>query len=636
MHYCFFVFFSTNIYAQDGERTTKVLAATDVAQLLELAQQHDQAYHTQYAEAFEKALEKNWTIEHESKEGTMMVLDKLDDKGKPIYLTTDNSTAAALTRTDFMWPSSGAGINVTGLGMVIGVWESGSVRTTHQEFSTSILIGSRVVQIDFGSTSDHATHVAGTIAAGGLIPSVKGMAYEAFVHAYRINNDESEMATFAADGRLLSNHSYSDQRGWHWSDIDNDDSNELTWQGDTEISDTEDYVFGFYSEETREWDEIAYLAPYYLIVTSAGNERDDGEAPGTSHYVWDAAADDWVESTDTREDDGGEDGFDSCRQHGVCKNVLTVGAIDSDKQSAYFSSWGPTDDGRIKPDLVGLGVDVFSTGDENNMDYSTKSGTSMSTPNVSGSLLLLQQYYESLNGDGNFMKAATLKGLAIHTAEDIGRPGPDYEFGWGLLNTFDAALFVLLHESSGELQEEEFSTNENYVFETIVANSNTIKATLSWTDVPATPPAAALNPPDLMLVNDLDMSITTLDGSTMYLPYILDPADPTADATTGDNIRDNIEHILITDVTPGDTLSLIITHKNTLATGSQPYSFLLSGASIVEDVVGIDDNLPTINTLTLSPNPTKHLSTIRFQLSQAQNVSPRFIQCTRQRNGLAF
>jgi len=88
-------------------------------------------------------------------------------------------------------------------------------------------------------------------------------------------------------------------------------------------------------------------------------------------------------------------------------------------------------------------VGLYSTNSSSDDAYRNASGTSMSTLSVAGSVALLQQHYKALNGEGNFMKAATVKVLIIHTADEAGTsPGPDYEFGWGLMNTKKAALKI--------------------------------------------------------------------------------------------------------------------------------------------------------------------------------------------------
>ena len=118
-----------------------------------------------------------------------------------------------------------------------------------------------------------------------------------------------------------------------------------------------------------------------------------------------------------------------------------------------FSSWGPTDDGRIKPDLVANGWLLVSTYGQDPY-YAPALGTSMATANVTGSLLLLQEYYQDIYGTGNFMRAATLKALAIHTADEAGTAdGPDYRHGWGLLNTRSAAQLITAHSIGAPQQQ---------------------------------------------------------------------------------------------------------------------------------------------------------------------------------------
>ena len=187
-------------------------------------------------------------------------------------------------------------------------------------------------------------------------------------------------------------------------------------------------MFGFYDTQARDWDQIASDAPGYLICKSAGNDRGDGPTGG--EYPQDGP-------------------YDCIGNAGTAKNVFTVAAVEdipggytqpSDVVMSSFSSWGPCDDGRIKPDISANGVALYSTDDDNNTDYQSLSGTSMSAPSATGSLILLQQHFQNLNGSGNLMSAATLKNLVIHTADEAGPdPGPDYMFGWGLMNTYTAA-----------------------------------------------------------------------------------------------------------------------------------------------------------------------------------------------------
>ncbi|GAB4371554.1 MAG: hypothetical protein Kow0042_14360 [Calditrichia bacterium] len=549
--------------------------STNTDRLLQMARQFERNFQIRQQQAIEVALEKGWPVREEYPDGSIIEIQGLAPDGKPIYYVTQNLNAAKTISTDKVWPGGSAGLNLNGSGMIVGEWDGGAVRGTHQELT------GRVTQVDGASSlSDHSTHVAGTMIASGVVAQAKGMAHAAQLHAWDWNNDNSEMATAAAGGLLTSNHSYSFIRGWYFS------GNFWYWYGDISVSETEDYLFGFYNSNTRDWDEIAYNAPYYLIVKSAGNDRDDaGPGPGGSHLVYYNGT--WNWSTTTRDPDGGSDGYDCIGEQGVAKNILTVGAVEdipngysqpSDVVITAFSSWGPADDGRIKPDIVGNGVALYSCISTSNTAYASYGGTSMSSPNVAGSLILLQQHYQNLHG-GSSMRAATLKGLVIHTADEAGTaPGPDYMFGWGLMNTQRAAEVIsdeFPEWSEHLLQELTLSNGGSYSIQVYSDGLQPLKTTICWTDPPATPPSPSLNPTTKMLVNDLDLRITK--GGTTYYPWILDGANPANPATTGDNNTDNVEQVYIASPDAG-VYTITVNHKGTLQNGSQNYALIMSGA----------------------------------------------------------
>jgi hypothetical protein len=525
--------------------------------------------------------------------------------GRPMYYTTHNLDAAVTVATDLVWPGGSTGLSLTGANTLgeLAIWDGGVVRTSHQEF------GGRVVVMD-GNTNlnNHATHVAGTMVAAGVDVQAGGMSPAANLGSYFWDDDEIEMAAAAAAGLRLSNHSYGWIVGWQNGYLTDD----WYWFGDPAVSELEDPGFGFYAGGTAEWDQIAHAAPNYLIVKSAGNDRDDfGPGPGGGHYVWDYDLSDWAWSTATRDGDGGGDGFDSIGYRGNAKNILTVGAVDdipggwstpSDVVASGFTSWGPTDDGRIKPDLVTNGVALYSSLAGSDTDYATYSGTSMAAPTATGSLNLLLQHYESLLGATPL--ASTLKALVLHTTDEAGpAPGPDYMHGWGLLNTARAAL-VISDEAGGgrRFEEGSLANGEIDTYRFYHDGTGRLVFTLAWTDPAGTPPPWSLDPTTPMLVNDLDLRVVRESDGAILRPWRLDPANPALPADTGENHRDNVETVDASGAGEG-AYTVQVRHSGTLS-GGQAYSLVQTGGQRIS-VTDVAADVPAAGSrlLRAAPNP---------------------------------
>ena len=525
--------------------------------------------------------QKGWDMVRTGKNGKISLLVGVDGFGMPLYISTDNNTDAAATiGTNKLWPGGSTGLNLNGSSLNVkdklAIWDGGKVRNTHVE------LNGRVVQRDAVTTfSDHSTHVAGTMIASGINPSAKGMSFgQQELVAYDFGNDVPEMFGEAAN-LLVSNHSYGFNAGWNFNEGAN------RWEFLGQFGANEDYKFGYYSVQAQLWDSIAYNAPYYLIVKSAGNNRDEnGPAVGQPYWRYDAT--NTMSNAGNRPDGiSNNDSYDILSLNSTAKNILLVGAVNpipsgysrpSDVVMSSFSSWGPTDDGRIKPDVVADGVNLLSSIATSDNAYAIFSGTSMSSPNASGSIFLLQEYYSQLHGSTSFMRSATLKGLVIHTADEAGpSPGPDYQHGWGLINMARAASVITANNTSQLIQENVLNNAATFSLPVIASGDGKISATLSWTDPKAEfePLANALNNPARKLVNDLDIVIRR--GATTYRPWVLNPASPASAATTGDNILDNVEKVELPDVVPGATYTIEITHKGTLARGPQAYSLIASG-----------------------------------------------------------
>ncbi|UFH56242.1 S8 family serine peptidase [Spirosoma sp. KNUC1025] len=511
--------------------------------------------------------------------GQVLALAGIDTLGNLLYYTTHvgNSQAAVSIGTASLYAGGSLGLNLSGSSASVqnklGIWDGGAVRATHVELT------GRITQVDKASTvasdEEHPTHVATTMIGAGVNPQARGMAYGAKLQAWDFNSDVSEMTT-AAPNLLVSNHSYGITAGFQYNP-DLTGSTQWEWYGDTTISKTYDYKFGLYATDTRNWDQVANNAPYYLIVKSAGN--DHGSYPGDGQpYI--LVNHNKRVSTAPRDN---QSGYDQLSTSSNAKNILTVGAISNlsngynvpaDVKLAEFSSWGPTDDGRIKPDLVSIGVSLFSAYAASDSAYESLSGTSMASPTVSGSMLLLQEYYAQLN-PGKYMRSSTLRGLAIHTTNEAGdTPGPDYKYGWGMLNTEKAARVIGNSDKSHLLSERTLAQGQRDTVRVVASGRGPLVVTICWND-PAGTATSTLNDRTPRLVNDLDVRVS--DGKTTTQPWILDPNNPANAASSGDNIRDNIEQIRIDNAVPGQAYTVAISHKSTLRNNQQDYALIVSG-----------------------------------------------------------
>jgi hypothetical protein len=537
-------------------------------------------YVSSHQQALAQAAIHGWKIRTKTKDGGVKSLQGLNSKGFPIYLKTyDNIISAATTQTNAVQPGGSTGLNLSGsssfLDNKLGIWDGGAVYAAHQEFA-----GKTITINSTQPVLDHSTHVAGTMMAKGVYAPAKGMAFNAStLQSYDFDNDITTISA-AASGLILSNHSYGDVAGW---DLDNNGN--WTWYGLP--GDSVDYAFGQYSDRTVSFDKIGYNAPYYLIVESAGNSRGyNGPAIGGT-YTGYTSATNMTLITKTRtaaSNISSQYGYDGIATTGNAKNILTVGSVgqlpygpsgSSDIIASYFSSYGPTDDGRVKPDIMGMGENVLSCGSATPSTYITLSGTSMSAPNVTGSLYLLQEYYAEKHS-GAFMRAATLKGLVCATAVDAGNVGPDYMYGWGLLNTKSAAQALIDNGTKSIIKEDSLSQGQTKTLTVTASGNGPLIATISWTDPAGTATADGIvNDRTIKLVNDLDIRVT--DGTTTFMPWILDPLNPSNPAQKGDNIRDNVEQVYIAGATPGRQYTITVSHKNTLQSGGQAYSLIATG-----------------------------------------------------------
>ncbi|MFO0839867.1 MAG: S8 family serine peptidase [Phycisphaerae bacterium] len=409
--------------------------------------------------------------------------------------------------------------NLNGAGVAVLVYDGGQVRATHQDLAGRVTIG----PTDTSAQSNHSTHVAGTIAGTGASTAGlrRGMAPAATIISYGFqqavsNNgflytDPGDMeadygAAINSFGADISNNSIGNNTAPNGYDC--------AREGDYGVTDTviDSIVRGSLSSGTP-----------FRIVWSNGNERQGTARCGATFHTT---------------------GPPAC-----AKNHITVGALNSNDDSmTTFSSWGPADDGRMKPDVSGPGCEVgsdngvTSCGNASDTATATLCGTSMSGPTVVGvAALLLQDFRASHPGAPDF-RNSTLKVLLAHSAQDLGNPGPDNQFGYGSVRGVAAVDLM----RTGNFLENSVSQGQLYQFLVMVGPTDTqLKVTLAWDDPAGTPLVSPA------LVNNLDLRVFD-PSNTQLFPWTLDSINPGNPAvrTQADNV-DNIEQVFLANPPPG-------------------------------------------------------------------------------------
>ena len=449
--------------------------------------------------------------------------------------------------------------NLSGTGVVVGEWDEGRADPSHADF------GGRILSADASAISTHSTHVAGTVLGGGASPSFtyKGMAPLAGILSHEWWFSASEMETE------------------YQGAIDNVDMRISTnsWGvgfSPPSVSNCNAFV-GNYFAECASLDNVArgMLGKPVTIVWSAGNERSTGsQYCGSVGFTWGTVT-----------------------PFGTAKNVLTIGAINSNNSTMTgFSSWGPTDDGRLKPELVGPGCqsnsDFGVTSTKPGTGYTVFCGTSMSAPTVSGCVALWTQRWMLTRPDVAF--ASTVKAAFVESADELGDLGPEYDWGFGRVDVV-AAVDLL---DQNRLLEDSIAHGETKSW-TFVNNGALpmISVTLAWDD-----PGAAENAA-VTLINNLNLRLIPPSGPAQYLPWTLDPANPSLSATTGVDNRNNIEQVRRTSGLEVGTWVVEVTGANipvgpqrfslAFATGMsltstvQAYAVSLEGSSNPSSLIGV-------------------------------------------------
>jgi hypothetical protein len=268
----------------------------------------------------------------------------------------------------------------------------------------------------------------------------------------------------------------------------------------------------------------------------------------------------------------------------IAKNVLTIGATDRGTASntiANFSSRGPTQDGRIKPNVMAPGVDIWSALNTGSNGYSQMSGTSMATPTANGTVGLMRCYLQEgyyptgspVTGDRiSYITSALLRSMAMASADpNIGSYTiPSFDIGWGRIDadsllyfTGDTRKLILTDDTigiaTGEYKEQHFR----------VTTAIPLRVCLAWTDTAAAPSA---NP---TLINDLDL-VLTASGGTVYKGNKYSSGQSTANPSGRDSI--NVEECARVNAPDTGVWTIRVSAHNVATARKQNFAWTITGA----------------------------------------------------------
>lgn len=486
--------------------------------------------------------------------------------------------------------------SLDGTNVMVGEWDGGKADLTHPDFAGRIYAG------DGSGAIAHATHVAGSVMGSGaqsggtyrgMAPNGELVSYKWFTSVSSLEDDYTA---------AISNF-----------DIDISTNSWIVGYAPSSPENCEMFL-GNYFTECETLDDVirGSLGKTLTIAWAAGNERSGGpDYCGSLGFT-----------------------YGTVPPYGTSKNVITIGAINSDNSSmTSFSSWGPVDDGRLKPELVAPGcqasADYGVTSTRIGGGYTTYCGTSMATPISAGCFALFLQRYKEMH-PGETPLGSTVKAAFCNSADDLGNKGPDFRYGFGRLNVQRAVDIA----QADAFFEDEITDGDTLTWTfAIPTGFDTIQFTLAWDD-----PGAAENA-DPTLINDLDLRVQTqMPFGETFQPWVLNPAFPDGYATTGEDQTNNIEQVRsVTGLFANGTWTLLVIGHNvpegpqkfsvaftpglTMTPGQQPYaadliaagdiavtpgnqdvSFVVHNAGREDDVY--DLTVTSARGWTITPNPT--------------------------------
>jgi len=471
------------------------------------------------------------------------------DAGKisNVFWDNDGNTISGLFDQDYR-ENPPVPYGLTGFGVNVALKDGGAIYS-HSDFNGRLSI------VDNDAIDSHPTHVAGTIGSALSINdndgNTGGMAELVHLYSYSYNVDGNNPPVIETDYTVDYVNAVTMRSAFiinnSWGHVFNQQNKSLLGDYSSSAQDIDDFIYDYYDNDV-------------LLTKSAGNYREIFYQDCDGYYTMDDL---------------------SCTKNTVV--VGSVGITEADNEISYFSSCGPADDGRIKPDVVADGFELTSTifvdnegqyadsysdndscGHINEQDHEPTcrkywKGTSMSCPVVTGISALIHQAYKDTNSE--FPTADIVKALLCNYAKDLGKPGPDFSYGFGLADAKACidAIFNYDGSEGGHIQKGVIGETGDYLqyqFELPedLDASETVKVTLVWIDPPGNPASANA------IVNDLDLSIFDNEGNLFTAFYFKEydefsgteyEVDPTLQAKTGGLLKnryDTVEQVELYDI----------------------------------------------------------------------------------------
>jgi len=404
---------------------------------------------------------------------------------------------------------------LNGEGVTVLVFDAGTAMPSHLD------LAGRVTVLDSSGTSTHATHVAGTVGGTGVASggANRGMAPGVTLLSAGVNISGVSGWLYSNPCDIEADYTLGWNAGADFATNSigtNVGSNgfDCNWEGD--YGGCAAVIDGIVRGSS-----VTGGSPF-RVVWAGGNERATGRCGATYRTIGPPAG---------------------------AKNHLSIGSVDSDTDlSSWFTGWGPTDDGRMKPDFsapgcqVGGDTGVTSCADFANNAYTSMCGTSMATPTVTGCSSLLLQDFRARNPGAPDPRNSTFKVIFAQTSVDRGNPGPDYVFGYGSMRA-QAAVDLM---RAGNFAEGEVQQGVDSFFNILVpAGQDSLSVTLAWDDFPGTGNVIPA------LINDLDVELYAPNGE-LHRAWTLDSQNPANNAVrNAPNRLDNLEQAKVDNPMPG-------------------------------------------------------------------------------------